>query len=802
MTIKDTETGRKRYAGLLPPAVLLLILAFSLVLHGTACFLPAFSPEERIYMQDEDGEPYLTEMDSYFYLRKAEEMAEEGRVVLYNNRADDPLIGQRIYDNRDDGVTPLGLSVTAYLLWRYFLSFFGISLTQTAIWMGPFFGSLSAIPAFFYVKRRAGLAGGAVAGLLTACALPFLIHTHGGFFDTDMVLALLPLTCLLCQMRSMQEEKLTGQLVYAFISAAAITVMSFFWVAFNAYYALAFLCTVFTSLILLFLPIGSLSEKPWRRKRIMLRGGWISVCLAPILLFLTGGSRAVTTLLSVLGLLRSAEGNSSAAMPGAYQFTAEMMALRKIPGWSPLSLVKADNRSLMGMLGGAIPCVLAASALLLAAGLAVYGLMRARREPSSAHADNIGILALCVDVGFLLPWLLLSLKLAFSSVRYAQIAVLPICILCGLAVGWVCSARKLISLSEGAGKRLFAGGLALAFAAVLPVCIGAWQTICSAKPTVTDSKNQAMVYIREELPEDTAVAGWWDDGYYSEYAARRRTLADGGTSSGRMNWLLAKALLTDDPRLSARILRMLNESGTDVLDDMIGQGLDEADAAGLLLDLLSCDRSAAEKKAIDAHLDLRLLDKTHPNDGNGMILTLSTDLIGKMKALCYYAFWNPDTGRSDQNAAVLASSESIVLDETREGDLAMCLSDTTVHISEDQQGHISAVYNNGRGEQYAAGRLCVWQDGIKIQDDLTDPDAKLAGIVLVKENGRYCGVVCSQTICDSILLRMLLCEDCNMDCYRLLDTWYGDAGKELSQAQRRINYLTRTAWAAQVWQLK
>ncbi len=797
MTIKNNAKDKRRNS-----AALVLILAFSLFLRAMACFLPAFSPEERVYMQDEDGEPYLTEMDSYFYLRKAEEMAEEGRVVLYNNRAADPLIGQRIYESRDDGVAPLGLSVLAYLLWRCFFSFFGVSLTQTAIWMGPVFGSLAAIPAFFYVKRRAGLAGGTVAGLLTGCALPFLLHTHGGFFDTDMVLAVLPLTGLLCQMRAMQEVKLKKQLLWAFLSAAAITVMSFFWVAFNAYYALSLLCAVFTSLLLLPLPVGPLVERPWRRKLIMLRGGWISVCMTPLLLFLTGGSGAISALLSVMGLLRSSAGNFSAVMPSAYRFTAEMTAPRKIPGWSPVSLVKADSRSLMGLLGGAIPCILSAFAFLLAAGLVVYGLIRAHREPSCAHADKIGILALCVDVGFLLPWLLLSLKLAFSSVRYAQIAVLPVCILCGLAVGWVCSARRLISLSAKAGKRLFAGGLALAFAAVLPVCIGAWQAARSTKPMVTDSKNRAMVFIREELPDDTAVAGWWDDGYYTEYAAKRRTLADGGTSRGTMNWFLAKALLTDDPQLSARIFRMLNEVGTDALDAMAEQGLEEADAAVLLLDLLSCDRSDAEKKLVDARLDPRLLDKTHPDDANEIVLTLSTDLIGKIQAVYYYASWDPIALRAEQNAVMLPSRESVALDENREADLALCLSDTTVHIAEDRQGHISAVYKNGRGEQYDAGRLCVWQDGVKIQDDLTDPDGKLAGIVLVKENGRYCGVVCNQNICDSILLRMLLCEDRGLDGYRLLHTWYGDEGKEPCRAQRRIDFLTRSSWATQVWRLE
>ena len=208
------------------------------------------------------------------------------------------------------------------------------------------------------------------------------------------------------------------------------------------------------------------------------------------------------------------------------------------------------------------------------------------------------------------------------------------------------------------------------------------------------------------------------------------------------------------------------------------------------------------KAGRDARLDPRLLDKTHPDDANEIVLTLSTDLIGKIQAVYYYASWDPIALRAEQNAVMLPSRESVALDENREADLALCLSDTTVHIAEDRQGHISAVYKNGRGEQYEAGHLCVWEDGVKIQDDLDDPDGKLAGIVLVKENGRYCGVVCNQNICDSILLRMLLCEDRDLDGYRLLHTWYGDEGKEPCRAQRRIDFLTRSSWATQVWRLE
>ena len=795
------DTGdreRKNPGTLLSAGVLVLILLLSFSVRGVSWFLPAFSPEERPYLRDEAGDLYLPEMDSYFYLRKSAEMAEKGEITFYNSRTADPLIGQRVTERRGDDRTPLGLSVLAFVLWRYLFSHFGLSLTQTAIWMGPFFGSLAAIPAFLYVRRRTGPAGGITAGLLTGCAVPFAAHTCAGFFDTDMMLALLPLVYLLCQMRCMQEESLLKQLGYGVLSAAAIAVMYWFWVAFNAYCLLLLICTAFTILLVLAVPFGSVSEEPRRRKLRMIRGGLLGLVLTPVFLFLTGGSHAIQALLSVLGLLSSASGASGGGMPNAYRFTGEMRALRRLPGLSPLQLVQANTDSVLGLLGGAIPCVLAAAGLLAAPVLLILGLRRG--NGAEDDRDSRDVPALCTEIGFLTPWLLLSLKLAFTSVRYCEIAVLPVCILCGLAVGRIASAGR--QTERRFRKPVRAAGLVLAALAVLPACFGAWQAAWSANSPVTDSKNQAMTFIREQLPADTAVAGWWDDGYYTEYCAGRRTLADGGSSSGRLNWLLGRALLTEDAGLSANICRMLNESGTDALDAMTAQGMDEADAAVLLLRLLSLDRAGAERLLRASGMDPDLLNQTHPERHGGLVLTLSTDLLGKYKALEYYAFWNPKTGRTEQNDLMLLSGASAAPDENGRAELAMQNSDVVLHISEEASGRVSVTVSNSRGETYRAGRVCVWQDGVKRRDDRSDPDSGEIGIVLVKEDGRYCALLCHRDLCDSLLFRLLFCEDRRAEDLRLLGTWYGDTERESCAAQRRIGTGDRTQWTAQVWRLE
>ena len=782
---------------LLPLISVMIIISVSFAIRAISYSIPSLGAEERVYLQDENEYPYLTEMDSYFYLRKAYEMADEGKVTLYNYRSEDPLIGQNNYTNKDTGGTPLGLSALAYILWRYLLKSFGVSLTQTAIWLGPVLGSLAAVPAFFYVYRRSGLVGGIVAGFLTGLSIPFIIHTHAGFFDTDMVLALLPLGFLLCRIRCMQDTKLVGQIVFAFLGALSMAVMSYFWVAFNAYCALAFICTVVSALIIVVLPKSSFGDKAWLRKWRLLRGGLIAQTANLLLLFVTGGTDSIKRLLSVFDLFRSATGNTASSMPNPYTFVSEMKSVRKIPGFSPLELVKANTGSVMGMLGGLIPCILAAAAVPLAVVLIIVRRKRASAEDKETHDTDL--VSVCVGAGFLLPWLVLSLYLAFSSIRYCQIAVLPVCLLCGHAVGRIFTVTNGKPLKTAVWMRALGG--VLAAAAIIPVLIGSIKLCSDAKSTVTDSKSQAMTYISENTSEDAAVAGWWDDGYYTEYSSGRRTLSDGGTCSGKMDWFTARALLTEDPKLCKGIFRMLNESGTDALDDLVGQGMDEADACDLLLEILPLERDSAEEKLSEKGIDPAVLDMTHPETNGEIVLTLSTDILAKIRALDHYGFWNLRTGETENSSGAAVSLASEVYAGSRKASVKMYGSGINVNVSGDAEGRFYADYSDNNGNTYPIGRLCVWQDGLLAQDEFLNTGPGLTGAVIVIENDRICCMLCSQEICGSMLVRLLVCGDENIDGIKHLGTWYGDTDKDPCAAQRRIGTFSRVSWATQVWSL-
>ena len=137
---------------------LLAVLVLAFAVRAVSFGLPGAPAAVREYYQDETGAPYLSEMDSYFYVRLSREMAEAGKSFLYNQREADPLMGSRPAEPQYQPV-PVFLSVLTFWVWRILHVFSEVTVLQVARWMGPVVGSLTAVPAFLYVRQRTNLAG-------------------------------------------------------------------------------------------------------------------------------------------------------------------------------------------------------------------------------------------------------------------------------------------------------------------------------------------------------------------------------------------------------------------------------------------------------------------------------------------------------------------------------------------------------------------------------------------------------------------------------------------------------------------
>ncbi len=180
-------------------------------------------------------------------------------------------------------------------------------------------------------------------------------------------------------------------------------------------------------------------------------------------------------------------------------------------------------------------------------------------------------------------------------------------------------------------------------------------------------------------------------------------------------------------------------------------------------------------------------------------MTLGTDLLGKTGALAYFAFWDPETREQADTLTTVASSSSAVL-EDGQAVLAMRNKNYSLTLFEDAAGRLSAEYADHEDEGLVPSRLCLWEDGALVSEERQE-NGNLAAVV-VRENGRYCAMLCSENICESMLIRMMVCEDESIGTADRLGAWYGDTESEPSGAERRIDYGTRISMAVQVWEIR
>ena len=767
-------------------AVLLLVLVISFGVHILSNTLPAIPADQRDFYRDEDGVPYLSEMDSYYYVRLAREMAEADAPFLYSNRTESPLMGQRPVEDAGQG-DPLLLSILAYYVWRFLSLFSNVRIIDVARFMGPVLGSLAAVPAFLYVRRRLGLAGAVTAGLLVCLSLPFVAHTHAGFFDTDMLLGILPLGFVLLQLRAMQEKRLSRQIIAGACAGLLLGLCSLTWYAFYTYFWLLVLGGLIGVLLTMIFPLRC----PWRRKLLIPRGWLFSVLSALLFVFLFRGKQGMQSLMNVINTFRSV-GGSTNVFPFVHQYTGEMQAIPLLPDTGSAGLIsylRADIANGIGCLGGLIPCVLAA----LAIPLTLWVPPRAEKMPEERREKRIAALT---EIAILLLWLGFGVVLMRSRRRFTEIAALPAAILAGLGVGCISSLFRRLKVYW----RALAGAV-LALGACIPLVIGSAALARSARPDVTDSMSDAMAWVGETQPENAVIASWWDYGYYMQYEARRRAFIDGGTTSGILNYFAANALLSDDPARAAGIFRIMETSSTSPVGVLIQAGLTQSETAKKLMQIAALSRAEAAEELPDSMTEeerTALLDKTHPEDENPILLVLSSDMMAKIDAIAYYGLWDTDTVSRGEGVYWMPGSASQELLPGSEAVFTLLDPSITLTARMDETGFVQ-VYQQANGEAYHLSRLCVWRDGVRVQD--TPLPGNGPATVLIEENGRTALFSCSPNLCDSLLVRLYVCMDRTLDGAQLLGNWEGLSSGDLCPAQRRLNVLNQSFWSTQVWDI-
>lgn len=559
---------------------------------------------------------YLLEADPYHYFYQTERLLETGRI------ADVKKAGQYFHPLMRAPHGHWGTySLHPYVgLWHYrVLRIFDpkISLLEAVAYV-PLFLTLVILLVYGNFGRVLGfsLSANAVGMMVIVLSPIFIQRSALGWFDTDPYNYIFPVTILTFIFWGFREG---GREVLSALGAAFFTALyALFWTGWPFMLVLVPLCLIVSMLVL--------------------RGGarWhapekISSCLRFLGFYLAGAFIFLAVFLTPQGLFNSLRTGWD---------VLNKFALAEWDIWPNVFLTVGEAngiglKKLIFLTGNYFTFALALS------GLGLEGWQVFRKGNAYTRLRFIFLAV------FSVPIFLMSLK----TERFSVLFVLPLAVFAGFGVMRLQEAfqelgswKKLPSFlaSEAVRRRSV---LALILFCFLPlIFLSAHVVAMDIKPIMDDVWNDALLELRAKTPENAIVNSWWPPGYFVTGVAHRAVIADGGTQHYRETYWMSLALMSEDEREAAGIIRMLDLGGDDVLESLLRQGMEVADAVELILKAVRAGREEAfavlpasmtpdEKNAF--------LDKTH---GQGAMppafILVYNDLVEQNLAVSVMARWD------------------------------------------------------------------------------------------------------------------------------------------------------------------
>lgn len=760
------------------------------------------------------------DVDTYYYLRRAKEFTENGlsSIRVMSSRTEDPLITS-IQAGENDSLPNL-LSAMAALLW-YFLHFLGLNVSIYTLAMSFCSGvlALCTIPVYFFVKQRMSRSAAVVAALFITLAPPFFKHSFCGFFDTDALICLLALVMILSGFECVLQKKKRVKCVYGCMAIAATVLLALTWKVFYVYTVIAVGTAVFAMAVVWL----------WTRKENKLE--WrIPLLFFALMIGLTLfiGGKDIWDM--VVGFFQKEPAGE--VWPSTSLYVAEMEKLSFVSAQYFWDIFMTTNVDYISYLGGLFTfCVIGVSIV-----VATVRLIRARHaERGAEQCENLFLYA---AIG---SWGLGTAIMSLFGLRFMEFLVLPVGMivaygfycaekyllkekwsLCTKRIVFACTAAVLFAiLVYGypklavivAGVLLIVGffiarlraGRVLAFLLMAVLLLGnaegAYLTSALGVPYVERPVEDSMIWIRSNTPENAVVANFWDLGYVYQYYSERRTISDGGTYNGEFFYWLGTMMATPDLKLTAGIVRMLQNSGLDGTNyacELVGG---KRAATDLLKEILPMSRQEAAEKLKSSGICTeeecyKLLDYTHPEHCPEIYFVTFYNLFRLAATLDYYYSWD-FSGDTKADGSVLLGNYSVELPTEEQMQQVSVWNKGYEYgysvLLSKKDDRIEGCFRIGDGFAVDFPRTIYIKDGNKVYDrineesedrDMLDDEI----LILLEEQGRLSVVVCPSYLADSALFRLYLFDGIDQNVFtKVYESSLSEAvSKDKSRIQRRI----------------
>jgi len=520
----------------------------------------------------------LHEFDPFFNYRATQFIVDNGLVAYFNWHDDMSWhpVGRNV-----SATSQVMLHVTAATLYSFFEN--SLSLYEFTILFPAVFGSLTTIIIFALVRVIGGTTAGLFSSLLFSVSLPIIIRGNIGWFKAEplgLFFGLLGLYLFLSAIKSRNKKhsliKLVGGGIIIAFGLSSWGGIQFLMIPLGFFFlALPFIrkdhgfliwaIPVFTISLLL----STLAFERPGTSFVFGLGGFALIAPTAFLVIcikIQQISREEKKLRNGLALL------GGTIIAGIVIISTNLIsAIIKLPSFRYLNAINpflTTENPLVDSIAEHATTTTAQSlffhsVFLIFAGLGIWLILRNKEKQtftsSKTHNDMI-VFTLIIGLA--------GVYVSSAFVRMEVFASISIIILASICLSMLTNElfttskstkTKTIKPTKKITKVSYVVIILILF--ILPLSIpvnGSWVTVSSGPPTIlnggttfgisTDDWPKALEWLKNNTPEDSVIASWWDYGYWISTLSERKTLADNATLSSKVIQNIAKSFLSEPDR--------------------------------------------------------------------------------------------------------------------------------------------------------------------------------------------------------------------------------------------------------------
>jgi dolichyl-diphosphooligosaccharide--protein glycosyltransferase len=521
----------------------------------------------------------LSEFDPFFHYDVTRYVAEHGYQAWFTTPSSEWVKYWYPYGRNIPTTSFPGLPFTSATLY-YFVSALGfsVSVLDVCIVFPVVMGALTCIVGYFFGKDIGGKGAGLFFSLFLALNPAYISRTALGFFDDETVGIFGMLLLFLFYLRSLQPEKRRFVRVgYAIAAGLSLGYVCASWGAARYFFGLLPLFTF----ILLF--SKKYSQNLLLSYSTVMGVGLLIAASVPklgfnyLVEFEVIAAFGVFLLLSLVEIMRSFETRKTKAVFAVFFFAVLGLAfyvalqsgLITLPAGRYISVLNPFERLFMPLIESVQEHRPATWSILyyqfgFLIFLAPLGLYLASRKPTN---HNI----------FLIVFTLTALYFTSSMVRLALILAPALCGLGALAMVEIMHSFLEVSEKQTYTRRRarFAPHVGRGFSWSFFACLFLLATFTLTRgvesaytPTTIATSSlpvranlydweEALIWMREGLPNNAVVAAWWDYGYWITVGGNKTSLADNGTLNTTQIAQIGRMFMSNETQALA-ILKQYN----------------------------------------------------------------------------------------------------------------------------------------------------------------------------------------------------------------------------------------------------